>query len=177
MPRHRLISSIKPQVDAVREGLAVFLHEGLRATLRKCSSVSDIQLLISGAAEIDVDDWEASAEYAGGGGFDAQSPLARWFWQVVREMGAEQRTQLLHFCTGSARVPATGFGSLMGYHGQQQRFRLQRLADEDTARLPTASTCFNTLRLPPYPSEAELRGKLRVALAGSQGFDEGAVAE
>ena len=43
--------------------------------------------------------------------------------------------------------------------------------------LPTASTCFNTLRLPPYPSEAELRGKLRVALAGSQGFDEGAVAE
>ena len=161
----------------MREGLAVFLHEDLRATLRRCSSVSDIQLLISGAAEIDVDDWEASAEYAGGGGFDAQSPLARWFWQVVREMGAEQRTQLLHFCTGSARVPATGFGSLMGYHEQQQRFRLQRLTDEDTARLPTASTCFNTLRLPPYPSEAELRSKLRAALAGSQGFDEGAVAE
>ena len=33
---HRLLASIKPQVDAVREGLSVFVNEALRAKLRKC---------------------------------------------------------------------------------------------------------------------------------------------
>ena len=32
-------------------------------------------------------------------------------------------------------------------------------------RLPTASTCFNTLRLPAYTSEAALGERLRAALA------------
>jgi hypothetical protein len=44
-------------------------------------------------------------------------------------------------------------------------------------RLPTASTCFITLRLPAYTSEAELTGKVRAALANSEGFDEHAVAQ
>jgi hypothetical protein len=35
---HRLLHSIQPQIGAVREGLAVFLNEGLRATLRQCST-------------------------------------------------------------------------------------------------------------------------------------------
>ncbi len=41
-------------------------------------------------------------------------------------------------------------------------------------RLPTASTCFNTLRLPRYTSEHMLRGRLQVALEGARGFDAGA---
>ena len=40
---------------------------------------------------------------------------------------APQRAQLLQFCTGSARAPATGFAELMGYGGNQQRFCLQRV--------------------------------------------------
>ena len=56
----RLFQAIKPQVDAVVEGLAVFVSDELRASLRECCTVGDIQLLISGVAEIDVDDWEAS---------------------------------------------------------------------------------------------------------------------
>jgi hypothetical protein len=122
-----------------------------------------------------------------------------------------QRAQLLQFCTGSARAPATGFAALMGYGGNQQRFTLQRVrpaaaepqhllsptcphpfapnpphprpnclrlqVPEEGGRLPTASTCFNTLRLPAYASEAALAERLRVALANSEGFDEHAVAE
>ena len=144
----------------------------LRATLRQCATVADLQLLICG---VDVDDWEASAEYAGG--FDARSPTVRWFWSAVRCMINEERSSLLHFCTGSARVPATGFATLMGYSGQQQRFRLQR-AEGCSERLPTALTCFNTLRLPDaYAGEAQLLERLRCAMREVQGFDEGAVAE
>ena len=83
----RLFHAIKPQVDAVVEGLAVFVSDELRASLRECCTVGDIQLLISGIAELDVDDWEASARYTG---YTAESEQVRWFWRLVRAMDAEQ---------------------------------------------------------------------------------------
>lgn len=36
------------------------------------------------------------------------------------------------------------------------------------AELPSASTCFHTLKLPPYESEAELAERLRYAVANSR---------
>ena len=38
--------------------------------------------------------------------------MVGWFWEAVEEMDAEQRGGLLFFCTGSTRVPATGFANL-----------------------------------------------------------------
>ena len=54
-------------MGAVREGLGVFVNDELRASLRRCCTVADIQLLMCGVAEIDVEDWRASTEYAGPG--------------------------------------------------------------------------------------------------------------
>ena len=174
LAEHRLVGAIQPQIAFFRDGLEVFVTAELRATLRQCATVADLQLLMCGVQEIDVNDWEASAQYAGG--FDACSPTVRWFWAAVRCMTNEERSALLHFCTGSARVPATGFATLMGYSGQQQRFRLQR-TEGGSERLPTAPTCFNTLRLPDtYTGEAQLLERLQHAMREAQGFDEGAVA-
>ena len=62
----------------------------------------------------------------------------------------------------------------MGYSGQPQRFCLQRV-EGSSERLPTASTCFNTIRLPgSYTDEAQLLGRLRRAMREAEGFDEGA---
>ena len=109
--------------------------------------------MMCGVREIDVADWEASTEYTGG--FESAAPTVRHFWAAVHTMATAERNQLLVFCTGSARLPAAGFGALMGYGNQPPaRFRLQRVGG-DTTRLPTASTCFNTLRLPDgYTGEA-----------------------
>ena len=41
----RLLRAIQPQVDAVREGLAVFVSDELRATLRRCCTVSPVNSL------------------------------------------------------------------------------------------------------------------------------------
>ena len=71
-------------------------------------------------------------------------------------------------------APPLGFATLMGYGEEQHRFTLQGLPP--SARLPTASTCFNTLKLPEYSSEAELAAKLRQSLGERTGFPEGAVA-
>ena len=84
----RLFHAVRPQVDAVVEGLAVFVSDELRASLRELCTVGDVQLLISGVAEIDVDDWEASARYEGG--YTAESQEVLWFWRLVRAMDAEQ---------------------------------------------------------------------------------------
>mgnify|MGYP006104031409 CR=1 FL=1 len=63
-----LVSRVhRPQVGAVREGLGVFVNDELRASLRRCCTVADIQLLMCGVAEIDVEDWRTSTEYVGPG--------------------------------------------------------------------------------------------------------------
>ena len=77
-------------------------------------------------------------------------------------------------CVGGNSAPCTGFANLMGYSGQQQRFTIER-DDRGTERPPTAATCFNTLKLPPYPSAHTLAAKLRLTF-WAEGFHEGAVA-
>ena len=75
------------------------------------------------------------------------------------------------------RPPATGFGSLMGYNGQEDvRFTVASIHGAEEGRLPTAAACFNKLYLPVYATEVELRAKLNRALTESEGFNEGAVA-
>jgi len=39
------------------------------------------------------------------------------------------------------------------------------------ARLPTSSTCFNLLKLPPFSSKAVLKEKLRYAIMSNTGFE------
>ena len=90
-------------------------------------------------------------------------------------MSAVERGMLLAYCTGSARVPATGFANLMGYAGQIHHFRVHMLGG-GADRLPGAATCFNTLKLHEYTSQEMLQRKLAQALLESDGFDEQAQA-
>ena len=96
-------------------------------------------------------------------------------------MHNDERAKLLAFVTGSPKVPATGFANLMGYMGRKQLFRLQlaqslSAAPWATPRLPTASTCFNTLNLAEFSSKEQLRAMLSTAMCEAEGFDERAVA-
>ena len=89
----------------------------------------------------------------------------------------EQRAAILAFATGSPRVPATGFANLQGFNGAQCRFTIERVT-HGTGRLPTASTCFNMLKLSTFSSEADLKHKLILAVSHTGGgFDEAAVGQ
>ena len=92
-------------------------------------------------------------------------------------MPNEERAALLQFATGSPRPPALGFAQLSGYAGKIHPFALQCVPGADQGRLPSATTCFNTLRLPEYASKEVLAEKLRASLAASRDFDEEAVAD
>ena len=151
-----------------------FVDEALRTKLRGCCTVADFQLLLCGVQQINVNDWQASAEYHG---YSPQDEQVGWFWEEVRSMTNEERGKLLFFCTGSVRAPAAGFEHLVGFNGgQQQRFTLARDL-RGIERLPAASSCFNKLLLPAYTSKQVLGAKLRLAISCSQGFHEGAVAD
>ena len=50
------------------------------------------------------------------------------------------------------------------------RFTIQKV-QWDLARLPQAATCFNTLYLPPYDTDEQLKEKLEFAVTeASEGF-------
>jgi ubiquitin-protein ligase E3 C len=44
-------------------------------------------------------------------------------------------------------------------------------ADADLDRLPTAATCMNMLKLPPYASKEQVKSKLLYAITAGAGFD------
>ena len=147
--------------------------ESIQNTLIQCCDVEDLEALMGTGdmgRTIDVDDWCKHTVYRGG--LEFGEPLTTWFWDEVHSMTSKERVALLAFSTGSGRAPAIGFESLMGYGGKQHKFSLQLVEDADVDRLPTASTCFNTLYLPPYSTREDLRRKLRIAIAESSGFDE-----
>ena len=87
-------------------------------------TVSELERLISGVPEIDVDDWERNSQYETSiTGYKAESNQIRWFWQAVRSFTPSERRKLLHFVTGSPSVPLRGFAMLQS-NGRTSPFRI-----------------------------------------------------
>ena len=159
----------------MRRGLAA--HCGNEHVFRRfCRLVTpaDFDLLVGGVAEIDVDAWQQHTTVKPAAA--AGSAVVRWFWEVVRELTAEQRSQLLAFATGCGRVPVGGFADLSGYAGRTHGFQLSVLAYDARNATVKGATCFNELKIQRYPSKAALRERLLSAIANREGFNEHAVA-
>jgi hypothetical protein len=111
----------------------------------------ELELLISGLPEIDVDDWKSNTEYHN---YSASSPQIQWFWRAVRSYDKEERAKLLQFVTGTSKVPLNGFQELEGMNGFS-RFNIHRdYGNKD--RLPSSHTCFNRKLLPLYSTNCLL---------------------
>lgn len=124
----------------------------------------ELELLIGGMSEIDVDDWAKHTDYRNCSSTDQ---IVLWFWQIVRSWPAEKKSRLLQFTTGTSKVPVNGFKDLQGSDGPR-RFTIEK-AGEPT-HLPKAHTCFNRLDLPPYPSQEVLEQRLSFALENTSGL-------
>ena len=82
---------------------------------------------------------------------------------------AEQQAAWLRFVTACSRPPLLGFAYLepplcVAMAGSS----LDPAAAE---RLPTAATCMNLLKLPPYQSTTMIREKILYAIGNVAGFD------
>ncbi|WFD30722.1 HECT-type E3 ubiquitin transferase [Malassezia sp. CBS 17886] len=157
----RLTNSIKSQFDAFLQGFS----EIIPPSLVKIFSEQELELLISGLPDIDVDAWKNNTELQG---YKSSDPMVQWWWRAVRSFDQTQKAKLLQFITGTSKVPLEGFAHLQGVQGTQ-RFNIHKAFGEH--RLPVAHTCFNQLDLPEYPSYERLRSQLLLAMnEGSEGF-------
>ncbi|CAJ1385999.1 unnamed protein product [Effrenium voratum] len=161
MAEHKMTKCVQQQIDAFLRGL----HEIVPPELLSLFDDKELELLISGLPDIDIEDLKANTEYHN---YTPQSDQIQWFWKVLSEFSQEQRAWFLQFATGTSRVPVEGFKGLVGMRGPQ-KFCIHRAYGPD--RLPSAHTCFNQLDLPDYPSEEVLREKLLQAVhEGHEGF-------
>jgi len=90
------------------------------------------------------------------------------FWEVFSGLEPEHQRSVLKFATSCSRPPLQGFNHL------QPPFCIHQAAGPDASghhRLPTASTCLNLLKLPPYTEPGMMRDKLMYAIGSGSGFD------
>lgn len=126
----------------------------------------ELELMLCGMQEIDVQDWQRNTIYRH---YTRNSKQVQWFWQFVKESDNERRARLLQFVTGTCRVPVGGFAELMGSNGPQ-RFCIEKVGKETW--LPRSHTCFNRLDLPPYKTYDQFVEKLTFAIEETEGFGQ-----
>merc|ERR1711957_228176 len=108
----------------------------------------ELQKVISGTrgeGGVDVADLEKHTQYSNCSG--PRDSFVVGFWQAMKAMSPENRMKVLRFVTSCSRTPLLGFAHL------QPPFTLHKVSIRgDGEKLPSASTCFNALKLPTYSS-------------------------
>lgn len=152
----KLKRSLKIQTKYFLEGL----FEIIDAQWLNMFDPFELQMLISGGNDIDVQDWKQNVHY---GGYFDDDVTVNLFWEVVQEMSPQERCALVKFVTSVSRAPLLGFKALTPHFG------IHNSGSPD--RLPTASTCVNLLKLPDYKNKQLIRDKLLYATQANSGFD------
>ncbi|KAM3420529.1 E3 ubiquitin-protein ligase [Cercospora zeina] len=157
---------IQKRVEEQFNAFVAGFHELIPADLVNVFDERELELLIGGIADIDVDDWKKHTDYRG---YTENDVVIQNFWKVVRNWDAEQKSRLLQFATGTSRIPVNGFKDLQGSDGPR-RFTIEKSGEEN--QLPKSHTCFNRLDLPPYKSYDALQQKLVWAVEETVGFGQ-----
>ncbi|KAJ1796406.1 hypothetical protein LPJ59_003769, partial [Coemansia sp. RSA 2399] len=158
--QYRVCDRIKEQFEAFQAGF----HELIPEDLIQVFDERELELLIGGLDEIDIEDWKKNTDYRG---YTESDQVVQWFWKFVNGMDSEHRTRLLQFTTGTSRLPVNGFKDLQGSDGPR-RFTIEKSGD--ILALPKSHTCFNRIDLPPYPDYDTLASKLSFAIENTVGF-------
>ncbi|KIW95176.1 E3 ubiquitin-protein ligase RSP5 [Cladophialophora bantiana CBS 173.52] len=157
---------IQKRVEEQFNAFITGFNELIPADLVNVFDERELELLIGGIADIDVDDWKKHTDYRG---YQEQDEVIQNFWKVIRSWDAEQKSRLLQFATGTSRIPVNGFKDLQGSDGPR-RFTIEKAGEINA--LPKSHTCFNRLDLPPYKTYDALQSKLSTAVEETLGFGQ-----
>ncbi|CAH8853469.1 unnamed protein product [Trichobilharzia szidati] len=182
----RMYKQIRSQTASFIRGFYSILNPDWLAMF----SPPELQTLISGdCGSMDIDDLKQHTRYSGG--FHSNHRVIRWLWDILRrDFDDRERSLFLKFVTSCSRPPLLGFANLeppfcircVHYTNEDQDvgdtlgsvlkgFLGVVGRREEVSRLPTASTCFNLLKLPNYSSRSALKEKLRYAINSHAGFE------
>ncbi|KAI4131684.1 MAG: hypothetical protein LQ338_001085 [Usnochroma carphineum] len=162
MVEWRIQKRVEEQFNAFVTGF----HELIPPDLVSVFDERELELLIGGIADIDVNDWKKHTDYRG---YEETSPVIQNFWQCIQSWDAEQKSRLLQFATGTSRIPVNGFKDLQGSDGPR-RFTIENSGSKNA--LPKSHTCFNRLDLPAYDTYFDLQQKLTIAVEETVGFGQ-----
>lgn len=125
--RYRLVKRVENQMKELLRGFIEVLPESILTIF----DFQELELLLCGLPNIDVDDWMENSRYSGVfNNEDEMNEVCVWFWEIVREMNEELRAKLLQFVTGTSGVPAKGFGILQGNDGEVKLFQIHGVRSE-----------------------------------------------
>lgn len=117
--RWRLERGVSEQTESLVRGF----YEVVDPRLVSVFDARELELVIAGAAEIDLNDWRAHTEYRSG--YHDGHPVVEWFWSSISRFTNEQRLRLLQFVTGTSSIPYEGFAALRGSTGPR-RFCIEK---------------------------------------------------
>ena len=118
-----------------------------------------LKLIIEGEPNIDVELLLQSSTIYSGNSSQNTPNEAIWLYTILRSFNQSELRSFLRFVTGNSGLPHSG-GSLT------------ISISPSFGRLPRAATCFKTLYLYTYSSEAEMRRKLLLAINEAEGLED-----
>ena len=158
----KICDRVHDQLQAFMDGFNELIPEELVTVFDE----RELELLIGGIAEIDVEDWKKHTDYRG---YQESDQTVQWFWKIITEWDNEQKARLLQFTTGTSRIPVNGFKDLQGSDGPR-RFTIEKAGEP--SQLPKSHTCFNRVDLPPYDDYESMKQKLTWAVEETIGFGQ-----
>jgi hypothetical protein len=118
--KYRMLNRTKSQMTELLLGFYDVVPEPALTVF----DFQELELMLCGLPEIDMDDWESNTIYSGL--YEAKGKhdqVVTWFWEIVREdFNQEMKARLLQFVTGTSGVPARGFSVLQGNDGNIKKF-------------------------------------------------------
>lgn len=96
--KYRMLDRVKLQLNELLLGFFDVIPEPLLTIF----DFQELELLMCGMPNIDIEDWKEHTEYSGeydhtGGSHE----VCVWFWEVVYELDQEMKARLLQFVTGT----------------------------------------------------------------------------
>jgi hypothetical protein len=164
LAQYRLGTKFDKEIEAFKRGL----HEIVPEELLTSFDESELEILMCGKSEFDVEDLKRNCILLAGtkdknGSHIIPLLLFDWFCISVSNMSDEERARLLQFTTGSSLLPHEGFKGL----NPKFKISISNLSN----RLPTAHTCFNEIVLYDHDKFESFERALRTAVCeGAEGF-------
>lgn len=94
---HSMTSAIQSQITSFLDGF----YELVPVEMISVFTPTELELLISGLPEIDIDDLRMHTDYHQ---YRVTDEIIQWFWNVLRGFSQEEKALFLQFVTGTSKV-------------------------------------------------------------------------
>ena len=130
----------------------------------------ELATLVCGEMEVAWTRQELLSSITWSHGYTSSSPEAAMFVTVLTDMSQDDRRLFLQFVTGCPSLPPGGITAFQKPLNVIRKSDPRILRSEIDGSLPSASTCFHQIKLPPYSSVDVMRERLLMAMTCSKNF-------